>query len=164
MKVAIWSPPDRIVRAEVGVRRRVASQSDPGCAQPVDRILEHVAPSSPKRSVVEAGRSKARVRNAAISPRVIVRSGQNLELSGGLQPWVMPAAATWSIASSNVDAAIVVEMVFGESKIGEPIMDTFGVMPYEMMDMISMDPLDPLGAYGHSEMLRDLSPETKRRS
>jgi FAD/FMN-containing dehydrogenase len=45
---------------------------------------------------------------------------------------------------------------------GEPIMDTFGVMPYEAMDMISMDPVDPLGAYGHSEMLRDLSPETRR--
>jgi hypothetical protein len=40
-------------------------------------------------------------------------------------------------------------------------MDTFGVMPYEMMDMISMDPVDPLGAYGHSEMLRDLSKATQ---
>src|SRR5918995_2551932 len=49
----------------------------------------------------------------------------------------------------------------GETKIGEPIMDTFGVMPYEMMDMISMDPVDPLGAYGHSDMLRDLSQETR---
>jgi FAD/FMN-containing dehydrogenase len=45
---------------------------------------------------------------------------------------------------------------------GEPIMDTFGVMPYEAMDMISMDPVEPLGAYGHSEMLRDLSEETRR--
>jgi FAD/FMN-containing dehydrogenase len=34
-------------------------------------------------------------------------------------------------------------------------------MPYQMMDMISMDPVDPLGAYGHSEMLHDLSPETR---
>ena len=50
----------------------------------------------------------------------------------------------------------------GETKIGEPIMDTFGVMPYEMMDMISMDPVDPLGAYGHSDMLRDLSQETQK--
>jgi hypothetical protein len=49
----------------------------------------------------------------------------------------------------------------GEAKIGEPIMDTFGVMPYEMMDMISMDPVEPLGAYAHSEMLRDLSAETR---
>ncbi|MDQ3792141.1 MAG: FAD-dependent oxidoreductase, partial [Actinomycetota bacterium] len=48
-----------------------------------------------------------------------------------------------------------------ETRIGEPIMDTFGVLPYQMMDMISMDPVDPLGAYGHSEMLRDLSPETR---
>ena len=45
---------------------------------------------------------------------------------------------------------------------GEPIMDTFGVMPYEAMDMISMDPVDPIGAYGHSEMLRELSRETRR--
>jgi hypothetical protein len=34
-------------------------------------------------------------------------------------------------------------------------------MPYQMMDMISMDPVEPLGAYGHSEMVRDLSPETR---
>jgi FAD/FMN-containing dehydrogenase len=45
---------------------------------------------------------------------------------------------------------------------GEPVMDTFGVMPYEAMDMISMDPVDPIGAYGHSEMLRDLSQETRQ--
>jgi FAD/FMN-containing dehydrogenase len=44
---------------------------------------------------------------------------------------------------------------------GEPVMDTFGVMPYEAMDAISMDPVDPMGAYGHSEMLHDLSPETR---
>jgi FAD/FMN-containing dehydrogenase len=47
-------------------------------------------------------------------------------------------------------------------ELGEPIMDTFGVMPCTMMDMISMDPVDPLGAYGHSEMLHDLSPETQK--
>src|ERR687894_674377 len=45
-------------------------------------------------------------------------------------------------------------------EFGEPVMDTFSVMPYEAMDMISMDPVDPMGAYGHVEMLRDLSPET----
>ena len=45
-------------------------------------------------------------------------------------------------------------------EIGEPVMDTFGLMPYEAMDAISMDPVDPLGAYGHVEILRDLSPET----
>jgi len=44
-------------------------------------------------------------------------------------------------------------------EIGEPVMDTFGVMPYEAMDMISMDPVEPMGAYGHVEMLHDLSPE-----
>ena len=45
-------------------------------------------------------------------------------------------------------------------EFGEPVMDTFGVMPYAAMDAISMDPVDPMGAYGHVEMLRDLSPET----
>jgi FAD/FMN-containing dehydrogenase len=45
-------------------------------------------------------------------------------------------------------------------EFGEPVMDTFGIMPYAAMDAISMDPVDPMGAYGHVEMLRDLSPET----
>jgi hypothetical protein len=45
-------------------------------------------------------------------------------------------------------------------EFGEPVMDTFGVMPCTAMDMISMDPVDPMGAYGHVEMLRDLSPGT----
>ena len=45
-------------------------------------------------------------------------------------------------------------------EVGEPVVDTFGVMAYEAMDAISMDPVDPMGAYGHVEMLRDLSPET----
>ena len=44
-------------------------------------------------------------------------------------------------------------------EIGEPVMDTFGVMPVAAMDAISMDPIDPMGAVQHSEMLRDLSPE-----
>ena len=44
---------------------------------------------------------------------------------------------------------------------GEPVMDTFGVLPYGAMDMISMAPVDAIGAFGHSEMLRDLSPETR---
>ena len=43
--------------------------------------------------------------------------------------------------------------------LGEPIMDTFGVMPYAAMDSISMDPVDPMGAIQHSEMLRELSPQ-----
>jgi hypothetical protein len=44
-------------------------------------------------------------------------------------------------------------------ELGEPIMDTFGMMPYAAMDSISMDPVDPMGARQHSEMLRDLSSE-----
>jgi hypothetical protein len=44
-------------------------------------------------------------------------------------------------------------------EFGEPLVDTFGVMPYQQMDAISMDPLDPLGFYTHVELLHELSPE-----
>jgi len=44
-------------------------------------------------------------------------------------------------------------------ELGEPIMDTFGAMPFAAMDSISMDPVDPMGSRQHSEMLGDLSPE-----
>ena len=47
-------------------------------------------------------------------------------------------------------------------ELGEPIMDTFGMMPYAAMDSISMDPVDPMGVRQHSEMLGDLSPEAIR--
>jgi hypothetical protein len=43
-------------------------------------------------------------------------------------------------------------------ELGEPIMDTFGPMPFAAMDSISMDPVDPMGARQHSEMLGELSP------
>ena len=43
--------------------------------------------------------------------------------------------------------------------LGEPVMDTFGVMPTAAMDAISMDPVDPIAARQSSEMLADLSPE-----
>jgi FAD/FMN-containing dehydrogenase len=44
-------------------------------------------------------------------------------------------------------------------ELGEAIMDTFGPMPFAAMDSISMDPVDPMGARQHSEMLGELSPE-----
>jgi FAD/FMN-containing dehydrogenase len=44
--------------------------------------------------------------------------------------------------------------------LGDPVMDTFGVMPVAAMDAISMDPVDPMGSVQHSEMLSDLSPGT----
>jgi len=44
-------------------------------------------------------------------------------------------------------------------EFGEPQVDTFGVLPYREMDMISMDPPDPLGIYTHVELLHELSPE-----
>jgi FAD/FMN-containing dehydrogenase len=43
---------------------------------------------------------------------------------------------------------------------GPPIVDAFRTMPCGEMDSISMDPTDPVGAYGHVELLRDLSPDT----
>jgi hypothetical protein len=43
-------------------------------------------------------------------------------------------------------------------RLGDPVMDTFVVMPVAAMDAISMDPVDPMGSVQHSEMLRDLSP------
>jgi hypothetical protein len=45
-------------------------------------------------------------------------------------------------------------------EFGEPPVDTFRAMPYREMDMISMDPVDPIGAYTHHELLYELSPET----
>jgi hypothetical protein len=44
-------------------------------------------------------------------------------------------------------------------ELGEAVMDTFGPMPFAAMDSISMDPVDPMGARQHSEMLGDLSSE-----
>jgi UDP-N-acetylenolpyruvoylglucosamine reductase len=44
-------------------------------------------------------------------------------------------------------------------ELGETIMDTFGSMPFAAMDSISMDPVDPMGARQHAEMLDELSPE-----
>ena len=43
---------------------------------------------------------------------------------------------------------------------GEPAVDAMHVMPYAEMDMISMDPVDPVGADMHVERLEELSPET----
>jgi UDP-N-acetylenolpyruvoylglucosamine reductase len=43
-------------------------------------------------------------------------------------------------------------------ELGETIMDTFGPMPFAALDAISMDPVDPMGARQHSEMLGELSP------
>lgn len=46
-------------------------------------------------------------------------------------------------------------------ELSEPVMDTLEVMPYGMLDAISSEPVDPVGVYDHTEMLRDLSPETR---
>lgn len=45
-------------------------------------------------------------------------------------------------------------------ELGEPVMEDFRTMPCSEMDSISMDPTDPVGAYGHVELLGDLSAET----
>jgi hypothetical protein len=44
--------------------------------------------------------------------------------------------------------------------LGEPEIDTFAVIPAARLDTLSMDPVDPIPAYQHSEMVRDLTPET----
>ncbi len=44
--------------------------------------------------------------------------------------------------------------------LGKPAIDTFAVMPAPATDTISLDPVDPIGAHQHSELLRDLTPET----
>jgi hypothetical protein len=44
-------------------------------------------------------------------------------------------------------------------EFGEPVVDTFGAMPYQQMDTVSMDPVDPIGAYTHHELLGELTPE-----
>jgi hypothetical protein len=44
-------------------------------------------------------------------------------------------------------------------ELGEPEVDMFGVLPYQQMGMISMDPPDPIGAYTHVELLGELSHE-----
>jgi FAD/FMN-containing dehydrogenase len=50
-------------------------------------------------------------------------------------------------------------MRFWYEGFGEPDVDEMRVMPYAEMDMISMDPVDPIGAYTHVERLGELSPE-----
>lgn len=50
-------------------------------------------------------------------------------------------------------------MGFWHEALGDPVMDTFGAMLSAAIDAISMDPTEPMGAYGHSEMLRELSLE-----
>ena len=45
-------------------------------------------------------------------------------------------------------------------EFGEPQVDMFKVMPFREMDMISMNPVDPIGAYTHVELLGELSPES----
>jgi Berberine and berberine like len=45
-------------------------------------------------------------------------------------------------------------------EFGEPLVDTFRVMPFREMDMISMNPVDPIGAYTRVELLGELSQES----
>jgi UDP-N-acetylenolpyruvoylglucosamine reductase len=42
-------------------------------------------------------------------------------------------------------------------ELGQPIMDTFEVIPVEAMDVISKDPVDPMGFLQYSAQLSDLS-------
>lgn len=62
-------------------------------------------------------------------------------------------------AYSGEDPSRGEELLAPWRELGAPVMDTFSVMPVSAMDAISMDPVDPGGAYVHTEMLRDLTPE-----
>ena len=59
--------------------------------------------SSTKWSVGLAGSPKARVRNAAIAPRLTRSSGQKRLLTGGLHPFVIPTSAMELMSPSNVE-------------------------------------------------------------
>ena len=50
------------------------------------------------------------------------------------------------------------ELLESWREFGEPQVDTFRVMPFREMDVISMNPVDPIGAYTHVELLGELSP------
>ncbi|MTD55457.1 FAD-binding oxidoreductase [Amycolatopsis pithecellobii] len=47
-------------------------------------------------------------------------------------------------------------------ELEKPAVDTIGVMPYGSTDTLSMDPVDPVATYDHTEMLTDLSPAACR--
>ena len=74
------------------------------------------------------------------------------------------AAARWGV---HIGAGLLLwgpaeageELLRPWREFGEPEIDMFGVMPIQQMDMISMDPPDPLGVYTHVELLGDLTPE-----
>ena len=44
--------------------------------------------------------------------------------------------------------------------LGEPEIDTYAVMPAAKLDMISMDPVEPVGSLNHAALLDDLSKDT----
>jgi hypothetical protein len=44
--------------------------------------------------------------------------------------------------------------------LGDPVLDTFGVLPTAQLDAISSDPVDPIGALQHCELVGELSAET----
>ena len=52
------------------------------------------------------------------------------------------------------------ELIRPWRELGEPVMNSFQTMPCNEMDSISMDPTDPTAAYGHVELLGDLSADT----
>jgi FAD/FMN-containing dehydrogenase len=59
------------------------------------------------------------------------------------------------------DPADGASLIDGARKaLGPGQVDTFSVMPASKLAAVSMDPVDPLGALSHSELLRGLTPET----
>jgi len=66
------------------------------------------------------------------------------------------------VACVVVRACAVDDLAAGEAAIapmrslGQPIIDTFGIMPFSAIDAISMDPVDPMPAIGRTLMLPSL--------
>ncbi len=58
--------------------------------------------------------------------------------------------------SPTTGARLVDEM---RAALGPALMDTFGPMRPAQLGSVSMDPVDPLAAEGHSDLLRGLTPE-----
>ena len=92
----------RVVRAEPGVRWRVAALGDTRGRELVDGDPVGAGGIREAEPPVAVSPS-ARTRKAAIWPRVTSSRGQNRSLSGASQPLVMPFAAMASMAPSNVE-------------------------------------------------------------
>jgi FAD/FMN-containing dehydrogenase len=75
-------------------------------------------------------------------------------LRGGL---FMAVRGCWCGTDPAAGARLVDRL---RADLGEPVLDTFAVMAPARLDTVSSDPVDPIGAHQHSELIADLTPET----